>query len=847
MKTHPPFRPAALAVGLALVALGVPLPASAWAALPDNDVEWNGISHLPWADRRPLCPVDGESFQVRFQAYRNDLTAARLRVIDGTGAPFSVDAAVIATRGPYDLWAAQVPATDSTTVEYLIELVDGADSDWYGPGGMSNDLPAGPGFGLDFATLSHAPIGATPLPGGGVVFKVWSPNRSGAFVRGQWDGYDASNPMTRVGACFVARVPDAETGQQYRYSFDNGVWNADPRARGLSSSAAPNGVIFDPLAYAWQTADADYQTPPLDRMVVYQLHVGTFAGRNDPYGPAANPSRFIDVANRVSHLHELGVNCVMFNPITAFPADFSAGYNPISQWAPETKYGLPDQVKYMVDRLHAYGIAALIDIVWNHFSTTDNYLWNFDGDQIFFDTPAIATPWGSQADFDSAPVREYFVDSADAWMDEYRLDGFRMDGTDYMNIGAQEAAGWSLMQWFNDEMARRHAQGVRIAEQLPNDNWVTRPTSLGGAGFDAQYHDAFNDNLRQEIFDAAFGDPEMWKISNIINGSGLYLSNSSAFNYLELHDEAWPASGGQRMVKTIDPTFPHDDQYARGRTKLGQGVVLFAPGVPAMLQGDEWLEDTDFGTADDGSNKIDWSKKVTYAPIFAYYRDAIHLRVQQPALWANAGHQVFHVNEAGNVIAWQRWDGAGNVFVIIANFSNTDYPVYRLGLPTGGNWLEAINSEAPGYGGTGQTNPGTLVPDAIAYDGFAQSKEIHLPARALVVLRTGTLVDAGDGGPGGAVPPTLALRFDAVAPNPSAREARFDFTLASAGPARLTIHDARGRRVATVLDGVQAAGPTRATWDGRSAGGSPAPPGIYFARLEQGGRVAVAKVARVLP
>ena len=117
----------------------------------------------------------------------------------------------------------------------------------------------------------------------------------------------------------------------------------------------------------------------------------------------------------------------------------------------------------------------------------------------------------------------------------------------------------------------------------------------------------------------------MWKIRNIINGGGQYLEGRYVTNYLELHDEAWPSSGGQRIVKTIDTTFPHDDVWAKGRVKLAQGVVMTAPGIPAMLMGSEWLEDTDFGT--DSGNRIDWSKKTTYAPIFAYFSDLITLSV----------------------------------------------------------------------------------------------------------------------------------------------------------------------------------------------------------------------------
>ena len=263
------------------------------------------------------------------------------------------------------------------------------------------------------------------------------------------------------------------------------------------------------------------------------------------------------------------------------------------------------------------------------------------------------------------------------------------------------------MQRLNDEMDNRWVDKISTAEQLPDDSWVTRPTSLGGAGFDSQWHDAFVDNLRQEIFDAASGDPEVWKIRNIINGSGTNLSNVKVINYFETHDEAWPSSGGQRVVKTIDTTYPHDDDYAKGRTKLAQGIVMFAPGIPIILQGTEWLEDIDFGSGStEGADRIDWSKKTTYANIFKYYKDIIGLRRANCGMRADAGHNVFHEDESGNVIAFSRGDGAE--LVVVANFSNTNYSSYNIDFPAGGTWYELLNSQASDYDGNGWGNGGSV-------------------------------------------------------------------------------------------------------------------------------------------
>jgi len=788
----------------------------AYAAGLDNNVEWNGISHISWQDRRPLCPVGNEGFQVRFQSYRNDLSSARVFLDDG-GSTQWISAGVLEQRGSYDVWQASIPPTFSNVIAYYIELTDGSDTDYLSVTGMSDNAPIDGGWQLNFTTLEHAPMGAT-LATGGAVFRVWAPGASSCYIRGEFNGWGLTHPMTRAGEDFIKFVAGALEGQEYKYYFEPGaIWKSDACARAFNSADNQNSIIEDPFGYSWQMND--FSTPPLEEMIVYQLHVGTFAGRNDPYGSAPHPSRYIDVAARAAHLAELGVNVVMLNPVNEFPGDLSAGYNPVSMWAPEWAYGAADDFKYMVDVLHQNGIAVILDIIWNHFSFNDNYLWYYDGTQIYFDDPAVETPWGSQADMDRESVRDYFLHSALHWLEEYRVDGFRMDATGYMTL---QTGGWSLMQELNDIVDNRFAGKVVIAEQLPDDDWVTRPTALGGAGFDAQYYDYFTDSMRQEIFDAAYGDPEMWHIRDIINGGGQYLSGPRVFNYIELHDEAWPSSGGQRIVKSIDTTYPHDDIYARGRVKLGQGVTTLAPGIPAFLMGLDWLEDTDFGT--DAANRIDWSKKVTYGDHFAFFKK-LHALRKNAAFRADAGCTVHHVDEGGNVIGFRRWNGDED-FVVVANFSNTDYTNYRIGLPQDGAWWEPLNSQDSLYGGTGVLNNGVLSADLIAYDGYSQSIAINLSKMALVVLQKGD--------PTGVVMPTpnsprnyLEQNF----PNPFNPSTSIRFSLARSGHITLRIYDVSGRLIRALVDEAYPQGRHAVQWDGRNERGEGVASGVYFYRL----------------
>ncbi len=806
--------------GAWIAALGVLLaPLTARAAGHDNNVEWLGISHVAWEDRRPLCPVDGESFEVRFQTFHDDLTSAQ--VVMMTPAAATYDAHLAGRRGPYDVWSATVPATAASSETYYLALTDGFTTHYLSSAGMSTVPPAvSDAFGLDFVTLGHAPLGATLVSSGGTVFRTWAPDASTAYLRGEFNAWGLGNPMTKVGEYFVARVPSATDRKQYKYFFNNSTWKPDARGRALNPGSDYNTYIENPFRYTW--GDTGWMTPALDQMVIYQLHVGMFAGLNDPQGPTPFPSRYVDVAARVSHLKDLGVNAVMINPFTEFPGDFSGGYDPVTQWAPESKYGTPDELKSMIDVFHANGIAVLLDIVWNHFSNTDNYLWNYDGGQIYFDNPQVETPWGSQADFDRLQVRDYFVHSAMQWLQEFHLDGFRMDATSYMTQPGQ-ANAWGLMQRYNDTIDNRWGDKVSIAEQLPNDAYVTRPTGAGGAGFDSQYYGAFRDAVRQAIFAAASGDPQIYRIRDAINGSGTYLQGHSVVDYIELHDEAWASSGGQRLVKTIDTTAPYDDIYAKGRTKLGQGLVLTAPGVPAFLMGTEWLESNDFGTG--SANRLDWSKKVTYAPIMAYYKKLIGLRRSVPALWSDADRTVTVVDDTNNLIVFRR-AGGGKQVMVIANFSNSNISGYRVGLPAAGNWVEVLNSQSTDYSGNGFGNAGNIATDPIGAHGYGQSAAINIPQMGLLILAQAG-VTLGVENTAASVD---RARIARVSPSPARTSATIEFTLPRACNVRLTMHDVSGRRVATLADRTFEAGTHSVAWHADpSASWSP---GVYFVRLE---------------
>lgn len=708
-----------LASGLALA-----LTTAASGAI-DGDVSWGSLSHLAEFDRRPLCPVDNLPFEVRFQTARGDLTAARVLVSDVS--TFPVAAEVVERRGPYDVWRASIPATVSDRVRYVIELIDGTDRDYLSPDGVTDGLPGSDRWWqLDFATLSHAPLGASPTPSG-TVFRVWAPGATSAQVRGTFTGWGPGPSMTRLGDDFIAMVPGARVGDEYKYYFNNRDWRPDPRGRQLANSGY-NTRIIDPHAYAWR--HPEFTPRPPEEWVVYQLHVSTFAGRNDPAGATPTYSRYRDVTARVGHLAELGVTAVMLNPTNEFPGERSGGYNSITQFAFETSRGTADELREMIDTLHGAGIAVILDTVWNHFPSNDNFLWDYDGTQHWFDSPVVGTPWGPQADMDRDEVIDYYMDSVEIVMGEFRMDGYRHDAVYELVSASQWAGGQRLIRGSMDLIHRRHDDTHVVGEIYNNDAWNTSP---GGMNLDGQYHEAYKNAIKAAIDAAAFGDPDVSRLAAAIDGSGPWVEGERVFNYYELHDETWPLSGAgrTRSVKYFDTTFPHDDRYAKGRTKLANGLTLLARGMPAILMGTEWLEDADWEF-----EKIDWSKKETYRGVFDYYRHVIGLRTTRPALFANSGCSVYHVNDGANVLAFERFGPDGRSYVVLANFSNTDFGEYIIGVPRSGPWGVILNSEDGQYQGTGfGSRPGPVAVESGWRDGHGQFVRTALPAHGLLILQ----------------------------------------------------------------------------------------------------------------
>jgi 1,4-alpha-glucan branching enzyme len=570
---------------------------------------------------------------------------------------------------------------------------------------------------------------------GGVMFRVWAPHAERVLVSGDFNGWSQTTDELRAegGGSFGGCVAGAKAGDGYKFVLHRQGQvsvKADPRARQVLHSNGASVVVDPRFEFA-----AAFEPPPFREQILYELHVGTF---NDQ--PGGGPGTFRSAVERLDHLQALGVNMIELLPPTEFSGDFSWGYNPAFPFAPETAYGSPVDLAALIDAAHARGIGVIIDVVHNHWGPQDLAMWCWAGECLgaggvyFFTDWRGQTDWGPRPDYGRAEVRRYILDSALAFLDDYRADGLRWDST--VNIhkgqgGREIQDGWKLLQEINDAIDQRAPGKIQIAEDLQGSEALTRPTAQGGAGFDAQWEAGFFRPVDEALVTPVDGERNLAAVRAAIAGGA---DPFARVIYTESHDEV--ANGKQRIPSMIDPGKP-DSIFARKRSTLGAALVLTSPGVPMLFQGQELLEDGWFSDTD----PVDWAKADRYPEVLALYRDLIALRRNREGKTGGlqgAGVKVFHLNDPDKVIAYHRFDkgGPGDDVVVVANFSNRDFPVYVVGLPAGGVWKVRLDSDSREYGADygGVEASAEVVARPGARDGLPFQGEVRLGRYSAVVL-----------------------------------------------------------------------------------------------------------------
>ncbi|CAN5156641.1 1,4-alpha-glucan branching protein GlgB [soil metagenome] len=583
----------------------------------------------------------------------------------------------------------------------------------------------------------------------GTSFAVWAPHARAVRVIGDFNGWDGMRHCMRsLGATGVWElfIPGLAPGGNYKFELltQHGAWvtKADPMARRTEVPPLTASVITD-SAYEW--ADGDWmraraeKDPHNSAMSVYEMHLGSWR-------PGLDYRSLAD--QLIDYMHELGFTHVEFMPLAEHPFGGSWGYQVTSYFAPTARFGTPDDLRYLIDRLHQAGIGVLLDWVPAHFPKDSFALAEFDGQPLYehADPRRGEQPdWGTLVfNFGDSKVRNFLVANALYWLEEFHIDGLRVDAVasmlylDYSRKdgewvpnqygGRENLEAISLLQEVNATAYRRYPGIVMIAEESTNWPGVTHPTSQGGLGFGLKWNMGWmHDSLQYIQIDPLYRSYHHGEITF----SFLY-AFSENFLLPVSHDEVVHGKG------SLLSKMPGDHWQKLANLRAYLGFMWAHPGKQLLFMGQEFGQPSEW-SEDRG---LDWW--ILDQPV---HRALLHLVASlnevyraNPALWLRDNEPggfewIDGGSSSQNLVSFLRWDAEGNPIAILMNFSGAPVGPYRVGLPFGGVWDEIINTDALEFGGSGVGNFGAVTAEQVPWSGRPASVELTLPPLAALYLK----------------------------------------------------------------------------------------------------------------
>ncbi|HEX6210262.1 MAG TPA: malto-oligosyltrehalose trehalohydrolase [Methylomirabilota bacterium] len=435
-------------------------------------------------------------------------------------------------------------------------------------------------------------VGALPEEDG-TRFRVWAPAAGRVELAIGPEGGEIRPLTAEPGGYWTGWHGDLPPGTLYRYRLDGGSPGLpDPASRAQPLGVHGPSAVVDPTAFRWQ--HDGWATPARHEIVVYELHVGTFT----PEGT------FQAAAARLDALVDLGVTTIELMPLADFPGDRNWGYDGVSLFAPARCYGPPDDLRRLVDRAHGLGLAVVIDVVYNHLGPDGNYLWSYGP----YFTERHHTPWGAAVNLDgeaSPHVRRFLIENACHWVNEYRMDGLRLDATHALIDDSARHFLGELAATVRETASERDVWVV--AEDHRNLAMMVAPEPAGGWGLDAVWADDLHHEIRCHIagdrdgyyadYTGAAGD-----IAATIRQGWFYTGQYSAHRggprgtdpaglaperfvvCIQNHDQVGNRALGDRLHQTIP----------LASWRAASALLLAVPEVPLLFMGQEWAASTPF-------------------------------------------------------------------------------------------------------------------------------------------------------------------------------------------------------------------------------------------------------------
>jgi maltooligosyltrehalose trehalohydrolase len=591
-------------------------------------------------------------------------------------------------------------------------------------------------------------VGAEAQPEGGVHFRVWAPRRRRVEV--VLDGGPAYDLAAEGAGYFSGAVPAAQVGSMYRYRLD-GLQELYPDPASRFQPQGPHGPsqVVSPAAFAW--TDGGWRGAGPLGQVIYEMHIGTFT-REGTWEAAARELRA---------LAALGVTVLEVMPVADFPGRFGWGYDGVNLFAPTRLYGEPDDFRRFVDRAHAAGLGVILDVVYNHIGPDGNYLAQFSANYV---TDRYENEWGESINFDgegAGPVREFFVANAGYWVDEFHLDGLRLDATQQIFDRSPEHVLAAVGRRVREAAGGRAT--LIVAENETQDIRLVRPAGQCGYGLDALWNDDFHHSAmvaltgRSEAYYSDFrgspaelvaaikwgflyqGQRSQWQKKP--RGTPTFGLGPTAFvTFIQNHDQVSNSARGQRGHLLTAP----------GRYRAMTALLLLAPPTPMLFQGQEFASSSPFvyfadhkpelarlvyegrkkflsqfpsvvrqevlaGVPDPADpksferSKLDPAERERHAGAYALHRDLLRLRREDPVLNPRTAGQLDGavLGPEAFVLRWFGPEDGDRLLVVNLGLDLRLEPAPEplLAPPAGCRWEPLWSSENPSYGGDGVAPP----------------------------------------------------------------------------------------------------------------------------------------------
>jgi maltooligosyltrehalose trehalohydrolase len=449
--------------------------------------------------------------------------------------------------------------------------------------------------------MNQKPLGALPQEDG-VLFRVWAPEAATIDLVLEPD--EKSRPLEATSSgYFEGFVAGITPQQRYWYRLDNDRRFPDPASRFQPEDVHGPSVVIDPDQYVWR--DNNWKGIPQEELVFYELHVGTFT----PEGT------FDGVRKRLPYLRDLGITAIELMPVADFPGRWNWGYDQAALFAPSRTYGTPDDLRRLVDEAHETGLAVFLDVVYNHLGPDGAYAAAY---APFF-TDKYQTPWGDAINFDddhSPGVRHFFIHNARHWLEEYHIDGLRLDAT----FAIEDHSETHFLAELSDavETLPDGPPRLLVAEDHRNQNILVRPRADGGYGLDAVWVDDYHHQVRNmtagdtQGYFGDYAESTMHELSETIERGWYFDGRLSPTTGEPRGSDPSPVSAEQCVVCIQN----HDqignrptgnrltDDISLPAYRAASALLLFLPQLPLLFMGQEWAASSPFQFFTDHTDQL---------------------------------------------------------------------------------------------------------------------------------------------------------------------------------------------------------------------------------------------------